>query len=195
MSVPHNPHQPLDADRAFWIRDRDDDGRPVDPRFLEAAYAIGGELLRYREHELRDEHRAVELLEQAVHSANRSRHKKPVANFTGYLVQRFTSIVDTVLRRESRVQYQESQKLEECHVLEDELERWHNDLRIAEALSVMDDETRRICIRLMAGYKLSEIARELGVTPNSVYLKFRRGSANALKRLETKSAADHDVFS
>lgn len=184
MPVPYKPHQPFDGDRPFWISDHDEEGRPADPQFLEAAYSLGSTLLRYRQNELRDKGRAVELLEKAVHSASNSEHKKPVSNFPGYLVRRFTSLVDTVLRREKQIEYEEPQTLAERYALDEDLKRLDNDILLTKIMSFMDSETRRICMRILDDYSIAEIARELGVTPNSLYTKFRRGCKKAIERLE-----------
>ena len=185
MSVPCTPsHPPFYRERSVWISEHDDQGRPADPRFVEAAYSLAGTLLQYRRNELRDESRAMQLLEEAVHSASNSEHRAPVTNFSAYLVRRYTTLVDTVLQREQRIQYKEPQALAETYSIEDDVERLENDLYLTKIMSFMDEETRRLCVRILHGYSVAEIARELGVTANSLHLKFRKGCKKAVERLE-----------
>lgn len=185
MSVPCTPPHPrFERERSVWISERDDQGRPADPRFVEAAYSLAGTLLQYRRNELRDESRAMQLLEEAVHSASNSAHREPVTNFAAYLARRFRSLVDTVLQREQRIEYKEPQALAESCTLEDDLERLENDLCLTKIMSFMDEETRRLCVRILHGYSVPEIASELGVTPNSLHLRFRKGCRKAIERLE-----------
>lgn len=171
--------------REVWISQHDEHGRVADPKFLAAAYALADRLLTYRQRELRDMSRASELLEDAVHSASRSHHEEPVRNFAGYLVRRFTRIVDSVVHREKRVEYVEPAVLAEKHyTLDEDLKRLEDRLRLNEVMSQMDSETERICIRMLDGYKMTEIARELGIEANTLRLRFRRGCKKALERLE-----------
>ncbi len=185
MSLPCTPPHPRsDRDPCVWISEHDDQGRRADPRFLEAAYSLAGTLLQYRRNELQDESRAMQLLEEAVHSASNSEHKEPVTNFSAYLVRRFTTLVDTVLKREQRIQYREPQALAETYSADDDLDRLENDLYLTKIMSFMDEETRRLAVRVLHGYSVAEIARELGVTANSLHLRFRKGCKKAAERLE-----------
>lgn len=181
-----NPERRLKDNQPVWISEQDEQGRRADPRFLKAAYALSERLLSYRQHELRDYGRAAELLERAVHAASHADHCQPVENFAGYLVRRFTGMMDAVLKREKRTQYVEPQALAEQYwTLDDDLERIENRIRLDQIMSFMDPEIRRVCIRLLDGYSMADIARELGVTSNALYLRFRRGCKKAIERLES----------
>jgi RNA polymerase sigma factor (sigma-70 family) len=180
-----NPNDQFNHNESVWIAEQDQHGRPADPRFVKAAYALADRLLSYRHSELRDPSRAADLLEKAVHAASHADHREPVENFAGYLVRRFTGIVDAFLKRERRVEYLEPQALADQYpTLNDELERIENHIRLGEVMSFMDAETRRICVRVLDGYAMAEIARELGVTPNALHLRFRRGCKKAIERME-----------
>src|SRR4051794_20230225 len=138
-----NPEHRFKDTEPVWIPEQDEQGRPADPRFLKAAYALSERLLTYRQHDLRDRGRAAEILEKAVHAASHADHREPVENFAGYLVRRFTGIMDTVLKREKRIEYVESQALAEQHsTLDDELERIENHIRLNQIMSFMDPEIR-----------------------------------------------------
>ena len=186
-----NPNPQCNEAESLWIREQDEHGRPADPRFVEAAYALADRLLLYRQSELRDPSRAAELLEKAVHASTHADHRVPVQNFTGYLVRRFTGIVDAVLKREKRVEYIDPEVLEDRYsALHDELKQIENRIRLDEVMSFMDSETLRICFRVLDGHTMADVARELGITPNALYLRFRRGCTKAIERMEAGGPRD-----
>ena len=180
-----NPNPQCNQDESVWIREQDQHGRPADPRFVQAAYTLADRLLGYRQNELQDPRRAAEFLEKAVHASSHADHREPVQNFAGYLVRRFTGIVDAVLKREKRVEYVDPQALANRYsTLHDELEQIENRIRLDQVMSFMDSETLRICFRVLDGHTMADVARELGITPNALYLRFRRGCTNAIERME-----------
>jgi hypothetical protein len=180
-----NPNPQCNEDESTWIREQDQHGRPADPRFVQAAYALADRLLLYRHSELRDPSRAAEFLEKAVHASTHADHRETVQNFAGYLVRRFTGIVDAVLKREKRVEYVDPQALANRYsTLHDELEQIENRIRLDQVMSFMDSETLRICFRVLDGHTMADVARELGITPNALYLRFRRGCTKAIERME-----------
>jgi hypothetical protein len=98
---------------------------------VQAAYALADRLLGYRQNELQDPSRAAEFLEKAVHASSHADHREPVQNFAGYLVRRFTGIVDAFLKREKRVEYVDPQALANRYsTLHDELEQIENRTRM-----------------------------------------------------------------
>jgi DNA-directed RNA polymerase specialized sigma24 family protein len=179
-----NPDPRLNKE--VWIAERDEHGRTADARFIQAGYVLAKRLLYYRNRELRDTSRAAEILEAAVHSASRSEHEEPVKNFAAYLVRRFTRMIDSVVHREARFDYVEPHILAEKHyTLDEDLERLDNRIRLNQVMSYMDADIRLICIGVLHGYTMAEIARELGITSNVLHLRFRRGCKKALDRLES----------
>lgn len=180
-----NPEHRLKNEDRVWIPEQDDQGRPADPRFVKAAYALSERLLTYRQHELRDPSRSAELLAKAVHAASHADHREPVENFAGYLVRRFTGIVDAVLKRDKRIQYVDSQAVAEQYSVYDDLERIENRIRLNQIISFMDPEIRSICVRLLDGYSMADIAGESDLTLNALRLRFRRGCKKAMERLES----------
>jgi hypothetical protein len=180
-----NPNPQCNQDESVWIREQDQHGRPADPRFVQAAYTLADRLLGYRQNELQDPSRAAEFLEKAVHASSHADHREPVQNFAGYLVRRFTGIVDAFLKREKRVEYVDPQALANRYsTLHDELEQIENRIRLDQVMSFMDSETLRICFRVLDGHTMADVARELGITPNALYLRFRRGCTKAIERME-----------
>ena len=186
-----NPNPQCNQDESVWIREQDQHGRPADPRFVQAAYALSDRLLGYRQNELQDPSRAAEFLEKAVHASSHADHREPVQNFAGYLVRRFTGIVDAFLKREKRVEYVDPQALANRYsTLHDELEQIENRIRLDQVMSFMDSETLRICFRVLDGHTMADVARELGITPNALYLRFRRGCIKAIERMEAGGPRD-----
>lgn len=180
-----NPNQQYKDDESVCISEHDQHGCPADPRFVEAAYALADRLLGYRQSELQDPSRAAEFLEKAVHDSSHADHREPVQNFAGYLVRRFTGIVDAFLRREKRIEYVDPQALADRYsTLHDELEQIENRIRLDQVMSFMDSETLRICFRVLDGHTMADVARELSITPNALYLRFRRGCTKAIERME-----------
>jgi DNA-directed RNA polymerase specialized sigma24 family protein len=180
-----NPEHQFNDEATVWIREHDEHGRRANPRFVKAAYELSSRLLYYRHRELRDRSRAAEFLDTAVHAASHADHREPVGNFAGYLVRRFTGIVDAFLKREKRIDYFDPQVLaDRCSTLDDDLERIENHIRLEQVMAFMDPETRCICVRVLDGYSMADIARELGVTPNALYLRFRRGCKKAIAQME-----------
>src|ERR1035438_9820720 len=91
-----------EAQKKFWIRDRDSLGRAVDQRLVEAAYRIWEEarlrVIRY----LAEDTEAPEILEGAVDSASRAMDTpKSIEFFEHYLL---TSVTREAIRRRQRSQ-------------------------------------------------------------------------------------------
>ena len=102
-----------EAQKNFWIRDRDSLGRAVDHRLIEAAHRIWEEarlrVIRY----LAEDTEAPEILEGAVDSASRAMDTpKSIEFFEHYLLTSVTREAIRRRRRNQRVEYVESKDLE-----------------------------------------------------------------------------------
>ena len=160
----------------LWVSPVDDDNQPIDPVFLEAARSIGGDFLFYRARELNDDGLAVELAEKAVHRASRARKNEPVREPRAYLFRTFTNLVDEQIRRGRRFLPLTEEIIH--HVserrgskAEQELER---EVDWKKILGSLDQTTRWVLERLRWGFTIQEIAREMGIRPNTLSQRVRR---------------------
>jgi RNA polymerase sigma factor (sigma-70 family) len=171
----------------LWVSPVDEDQTPVDPVFLDAAYRIGADFLFYRARELNDHGLALELAEKAVHRASRARKTQPVREPRAYLFRTFTNLVDEQIRRCRRFLPLTEQVIQ--HVTErigplpeQDFEREVDWKQILESL---DQTTRWVLERLRRGYTIQEIAREMGIRPNTLSQRIHRA------RKELRNTLDH----
>jgi len=85
------------APYALWVSDKDEDGNPLEPQFIDAAYALEPMLLQYRERELGCRSLAANLVQATVTAASRAVHSKPVENPLAYFYTAFRRKVDRYL--------------------------------------------------------------------------------------------------
>ena len=177
---------------ALWVADRDERGIPVDPRFVEAAYALEPTLFSYRQRELGCESITATLVQASVNAASRAAHSQPVSNPVGYLLTTFTRKVDKHLANAERevavednfiedISCREESKNYVARILEDRI-------LLQQIKDQMDERTRQILNMRIAGYSIEEIARDFGEPANRVSMRYWRGVAKAAERLSSSGA-------
>ena len=195
------PHHPQPNHRHsglfLWVSPIDDDNTPVDPVFLDAAYHIGGDFLFYRARELNDDGLAMELAEKAVHRASRARKTQPVREPRAYLFRTFTNLVDEQIRRSRRFQPLTEEIIH--HVAERGGARPEQDFEREvdwkEILESLDETIRSVLERLRRGYTIQEIARDMGIRPNTLSQRVHRARKelrNTLDRERGKARTSKD---
>lgn len=161
----------------LWVCDRDENGAPIDPQFIEAASELERALFAYRRREIGCESVAAELVQASVNAASRAVHSEPIQNARAYLFTTFTRKVDQYLEKVAR------EVSVTDHYME-QLARERNRCSSAETLearvlareikSHMDDWTRKVTDRKAGGYSMKEIARRLGEPTNRVNVRYSR---------------------
>lgn len=170
----------------FWIHKRDDKGRPLDEKIVQAAEEIAPTLARYRQHEIRCESTTNEMLQSAVEAASKAKRMKPIDNPIGYLTLAYKRIVDRFLNRQRKLVSVDDTFLEDLSNARDNAsseELIHTRLFLEKLIDSMDTETREICERRMRGYSMSEIAKELRITPNCLSARYTRGVKKAMQKV------------
>ena len=171
-------------ERRIWVRPSDDRGNPVDPRLEQAAYAIEGTALAYRQDELRDDTCAITLLEAAVHIGSRAARQDQLASPAAYLRRIFQRLVDAEVENRRRLVSIEAVALDqEVAARDGRIEDIERSLLVESLLERLDFETRDIVEARMFGKGVAEIARDLGVTPNCVSQRLKNGLERLRKRL------------
>jgi RNA polymerase sigma factor (sigma-70 family) len=154
--------------------------------FLQAAGQIGLDFLLYRGAELKDESRALELAEKAVHQASRARKSRPVEDPVAYLFRTFRRLVDRELERARRFHPLSDEAFlgrRESGTHEEELDRlilWR------EVLESVDEAMRWVLWRLRHGFSVGEIAEDLGVAPNTLSQRLSRVRRELKRKLGGK---------
>ena len=170
----------------FWFHDRDKNGQPLDEDILKAAEKVAPLLIRYRKDEIGCNSTANDILQEAVEAASHVTRKRPITNPAGYLVSTYKRSVDKYLDRRGKLIPVDDEFLEDLadSGAAPSPEEWIHDRLILEKLmKLMDPDTRRICRWRLQGYTESEIAKRLGVSPNTVSVRFTRGLKEAARRL------------
>jgi len=179
----------------FWIRDKDDFGRPVDPDVLSAAERIWERVLYLAESKLKDRTRAAEVLELtalAVSRALRRRGREPIRDLDAYLYWACSRRFERIAAKESRVQFaHEPGHLEliaanpaDCWV-----DEFYDEVQLKELLSCMDPRTRRLFALRCQGYSWPETAEQMGyLNGHSAEVQFWKGVRAARRRLSRRSA-------
>ena len=169
----------------FWIHDKDEDGKPLDAEIVKAAEEIAPTLADYRRKELRDKSTANTLPQSAVEAASRAERANPIENPTGYITSTYRHLVDHFLKRQQRIVLVDDAFLE---TLADAMggvsyeARINAHLDLNKLMTVMDPETKLICQKRYEGFSMLEIARERGVTPNCLSVRYSRGVKKACKK-------------
>lgn len=181
------PHTDVfDPRLVLWVSPVDDQAAPVDSVFLEAAEKIGGDFFLYRARELNDGSRALELAERAVHKASRARKARPVEDHVAYLFRTFTNMVDEELERSRRfVSLSDDIMLavarRDRRGPQREIDR---SLEWREVLDSVDADMQFVLWRLYWGFSIKEIAKELGVLPNTLAQRLSRMRRQLKKPLD-----------
>jgi len=175
----------------LWISPIDDRNAPVDPVFLDAAQRIGSGFFRYRAGELDDNSRLLELIEKAVHRSSRARSSRPVDNPVAYLFRTFTRLMDHELEHSRRFVSLSGEMFDRvgrpaAGEPSRELDR---EILWREVLDSVDDTTRSVLNWLRWGRSVEEIARELGITPNTLSKRLSRLRRQLKRRLDLKPRA------
>lgn len=169
----------------FWFHRKDGNGRPLDEKIVKAAEEIAPTLARYREHEIRCESTINEMMQSAVEAASKAKRSRPLENPIGYLTFIYKRIVDRSLNRTKRLVTVDDTFLEDlinvrsAGSLEEQI---HNRLVMEKLISCMDTETRHICSLLSQGYSMNEIAKQLGISSNSLSKRYGRGVSKAIEK-------------
>lgn len=188
---------PGDSD-SIWIPETDAKGTPADPSFVRAAYQNAKRFLRYRASEMTDSARRAELLEAAVFRASKAKKSRPVEDCGRYLFKIYSALVNKELARSPRTINKEPETLDYLaaalsspNVESEMTERIYR----AELLSAMPPNARWIWERRLAGFALSDLAKELNVSADTLDARQRRGLKDALKRLlgHRESMSDNSV--
>jgi RNA polymerase sigma factor (sigma-70 family) len=174
----------------FWFHDRDKRGQPIHESILTAAEKMALSLARYRIHEIDCLSTCNEILQKAIEAASHASHRTLITNPAKYLRSSYKRLVDKHIESKKKLIPSEDLLLEDLansvRVLS--YEEWINNRLILEKLlKLMDADTRQICHWRLEGYSESEIAERLGISPNTVCVRFTRGFHDALQRLQRKS--------
>ena len=173
----------------FWFHNKDDKGRPLDERLLKAAEEIAPAVTRYRQEELDCESTANELLQEAIEAGSKAKRAKPIENPRAYITSVYHRFVDNRLNRLNKVVLVDDEILEDL-VNTGRVESFerlvHNHLLLEKLMDLMDPRTRQICDLILQGYTQKEIAKDLGMSPNSLTVEFNRGLSKTAKRIRQR---------
>lgn len=171
----------------LWVCDRDESGEPVDPQFIEAAYALESSLFSYRRREIGCESVTADLIQSSVNAASRAAHSKPVENPPAYLYSVFTRKVDKYLASRGFEISVGDDFIEDLGVKDADrpptAEELDERILMREVKAQMDDWTRQVCNMRINGYSIEEIARGLGEPTNRVAVRYSRGISKAANRV------------
>jgi RNA polymerase sigma factor (sigma-70 family) len=170
----------------FWFHDRDKQGQPLNQNILKTAEEIAPLLSRYRKNEIDCESTANDILQDAIEAASNATRRRRIANPAGYLVSIYKRLVDKFLERTKKLIPFDDQFLEELANAEraSSGEEWmHNHLILEKLMKLMDPDTRQICRWRLEGYSESQIANRLGISANTVCVRFTRGLKEAASEL------------
>jgi len=175
-----------EAQKQYWIRDRDSLGRAVDHRLIEAAHRIWEEarlrVIRY----LAEDTEAPEILEGAVDSASRAMDTpKSIEFFEHYLL---TSVTREAIRRRQRslrVEYVEGKDLERlAGAVFTDVERQLDDAKLIEIFrACLDARGRAMYDMRVLGFDWRWIAKLAGYAgTRSAQAQFYKKCDRALER-------------
>jgi RNA polymerase sigma factor (sigma-70 family) len=170
----------------FWFHSQDHNGQPLDETMLATAAKIAPSLTRYRKHEVDCESTCNEILQDAIEAASHAARRNRIANPAKYLASIYKRLVDKHVERQKKLIPSDDLFLEDIAnaARAPSCEEWmHNRLVLEKLLKLMDVETRRICRWRLEGYSESEIAERLGISPNTVCVRFTRGFKEAATEL------------
>ena len=176
----------------FWFHDRDKRGQPLNESILKTAEKIAPVLTRYRMNEVDCVSTCNEKLQEAVEAASHASQRNPIANPAKYLRSTYKRLVDKHIERKRKLIPSEDLLLEDfanSGSVFSYAEQIHNRLILEKLLQLMDADTRQICCWRLEGYSESEIAERLGISPNTVCVRFTRGFNDAAERLQRKPGA------
>jgi RNA polymerase sigma factor (sigma-70 family) len=173
----------------FWFYDKDRDGQPLDENVLKTAEKIAPILSRYRYQEIDSESKCNDLLQQAVEAASHASRKNPIKNLAGYIARIYKHIVDYNLERENKVVPVSDDLLESLVNAQHfkSFEEWVNGrLDLQKLMDSLEEEAEQIWKWRIEGYSHREIAKQLGMSANTVSMKATRAFNEAADLLGWK---------
>ena len=197
MGMPANSN--TTAGYPLWISDKDDDGAPIDPQFIEAALELEAILFAYRRREIGCRSTAAGLIQDSVNAASRACHAEPIHNARAYLLTTFMRKVDAYLAKSSREipcsdEFIEHLKTRQ-HDKRSDIEALEQPILIDQVKSHMDAWTRKVCNVKTFGYSMEEIARGFSEPTNRVNVRFCRGMKKARRLLKIETECGKDIKS
>jgi RNA polymerase sigma factor (sigma-70 family) len=175
------------AKYSLWLSEQDEAGALVDPRFVQAAYALEHKFFRYRQKELGCESMAATLIQSSVNVASRAAQGSHVSNPANYLFTTFTRLVDRHLAHAARESPIEDEFVEELVHQEQDNSSFarllEHRILLDQIKEQMDEWTRQVVNMRVAGYSTAEIAQDLGLSVNVVSVRYLRGVSRAVGRL------------
>ncbi len=185
------------AKYSLWVSDRDEAGAPVDPRFIQAAYAMEKRMFSYRKNEVGCESMTSSLIQSSVVSASRAAQVNSVSNPEGYLWRTYTRKVDRHLANAEREVSVQDDFMEDLSSRSETIgstaELLENQILLEQVKKQMDDWTRRVLNMRIAGYSWEEIAKDLCLSANVVTVRYVRGVSRAADRLLNRRATKGQV--
>ena len=173
---------------SLWISDKDDDGTPLDPQFIEAAYVLAPSLFAYRRREIGCRSTTADLIQASVNAASRASHSEPIHNPRAYLITTFIRKVDSYLAKSGREIPCSDDFIEHLngtqHDKHFDIEALEERILIHQVKSRMDEWTRKVCNLKALGYSMDEIAQGFGEPTNRVNVRFSRGMEKARRLLK-----------
>lgn len=203
---PRRTGMPADSDTtaggrrySLWVSEKDDDGTPVDPQFIEAAYALAALLFAYRGREIGCRSTTADLIQDSVNAASRASHSEPIRNPRGYLLTTFMRKVDAYLDKSSRDIASSDDFLEYLKARQQDkrsdIEALEQPILIHQVKSQMDEWTRKVCNLKALGYSMEEIAQGFGEPTNRVNVRLCRGMNKARRLLKNLKQCGKDIGS
>ncbi len=176
----------------LWIADRDENGNPVDPKFISAAYDLAPKLFNYRQEEIGCESVTASLIQSSVNSASRAKHSIQVENPFGYLLTVFTRKVDRFLSRSQTELPAEDEFLEDAAGRQERADAVatliHNRILAERALSLMSPELQELCdLHYVYGFPMETIAEMKGEPRNRLAVRLSRGLKRVAKVLSSEA--------
>ena len=186
--MPANSNTTAGCRYPLWLSDKDDDGAPIDPQFIEAAFELEAILFAYRRREIGCRSTAAGLIQDSVNAASRASHSEPIHNARAYLLTTFMRKVDGYLTKSSReipcsdgfIEHLKSRQQDK----HSDIEALEQPILIHQVKSRMDKWTRNVCNVKALGYSMEEIAHDLREPTNRVNVRFCRGMKKARRLLK-----------
>jgi DNA-directed RNA polymerase specialized sigma24 family protein len=175
----------------LWISDREKNGAPVDPMFIDAAYRLAPQLFTYRQEEIGCESVTATLIQSSVNAASRAAADGVVGNPLGYLLTVFMRKVDRFLSR-SQMEVTVADDFLEDAANREERETGvetilNNRILVERALNMMSPDVQELCdLHIIHGVPMAEIARMKGEPMNRLAVRLSRGLKRVAKALSPR---------
>jgi DNA-directed RNA polymerase specialized sigma24 family protein len=175
----------------LWIADSDENGCPVDPKFISAAYDLAPRLFSYRQEEIGCESVTATLIQSSVNAASRAAPLVAIENPFGYLLRVFTRKVDRFLSRSQAEVPAEDEFLEDAASRQERADAvvtlLHNRILAERALSMMSPGVQELCnLHIIHGLPMDTIAEIKGEPSNRLAVRLSRGLKRVAKALSTE---------